>query len=91
MKNCVLNEFNCLYELVKEYGYDVDVQHSFSLNKDDVNSYDVMLSSPYKRWKSLYSLKQNTLIGALVELEMQAGNLLNEITEILNEITEGEF
>ncbi len=80
MKNCVLNEFNCLNELVK-YGYDIDVQHSFSLNNDDVNSYDVMLSSPYKRWKSLYSLKQNTLIGALVELEIQAGNLLNEITE----------
>ncbi|WP_204256712.1 hypothetical protein [Mammaliicoccus sciuri] len=80
MKNCVLNEFNCLNELVK-YGYDIDVQHSFSLNNDDVNSYDVMLSSPYKRWKSLYSLKQNTLIGALVELEIQAENLLNEITE----------
>lgn len=80
MKSCVLKEFNCLNELVK-YGYDIDVQHSFSLNSDDVNSYDVMLSSPYKRWKSLYSLKQNTLIGALVELEIQAGNLLNEITE----------
>lgn len=79
MKNRVLKEFNCLNELVK-YGYDIDVQHSFSLNNDDVNSYDVMLSSPYKRWKSLYSLKQNTLIGALVELEIQAGNLLNEIT-----------
>jgi len=80
MKSFVLKEFNCLNELVK-YGYDIDVQHSFSLNNDDVNSYDVMLSSPYKRWKSLYSLKQNTLIGALVDLEIQAGNLLNEITE----------
>lgn len=81
MKNCVLKEFNCLNELVVKHGYGIDVQHSFSLDKDDVNSYDVMLSSPYKRWKSLYSLKQNTLIGALVELEIQAGNLLNEITE----------
>lgn len=81
MNNCILKEFNCLNELVERYGYDIDVQHSFSLNNDDVNSYDVMLSSPYKRWKSLYSLKQNTLIGALVELEIQAGNLLNEITE----------
>lgn len=80
MKNCVLKEFNCLYELVEEYGYDIDVQHSFSLNNDDVNSYDVMLSSPYKRWNSLYSLKQNTLIGALVELEIQAGKLFDEIT-----------
>lgn len=79
MISCVLKEFNCLNELV-QYGYDIDVQHSFSLNNDEVNSYDVMLSSPYKRWKSLYSLKQNTLIGALVELEIQAGNLLNEIT-----------
>lgn len=81
MKSCILKEFNCLNELVVKYGYDIDVQHSFSLNNDDVNSYDVMLASPYKRWKSLYSLKQNTLIGALVELEIQAGNLLNEITE----------
>lgn len=79
MKSCVLKEFNCLNELVK-YGYDIDVQHSFSLNNDDVNSYDVMLASPYKRWKSLYSLKQNTLIGALVELEIQAGKLFDEIT-----------
>lgn len=81
MSNIILKEFNCLNVLVKEFGYNIDVQHTFSLHNDDTNTYDVMLTSPYKRWKSLFSLKNTTLLGALVELEIQAGELLNEVVE----------
>lgn len=79
MNKQLLKEFNSLGYLVKKCGCSIDVQHTFSLNNDDTNSYDVMLSSPYKRWRSLYALKQMTLIGALVELEIESGKLINEI------------
>ena len=81
MSNVILKEFNCLNTLVEEYGYSIDVQHTFSLHNDDTNTYDVMLASPYKRWRSLFSLKNTTLLGALVELEIQAGDLLNDVVE----------
>lgn len=81
MSKVILKEFNALNTLVEEYGYSIDVQHTFSLHSDEINTYDVMLASPYKKWRSLFSLKNTTLIGALVELEIQAGKLLNEVVE----------
>lgn len=81
MNKQLLKEFNSLGYLVEKCGYGIDVQHTFSLHNDDTNTYDIVLSSPYKRWKSIYSLKNNTLLGGLVGLEIEAGNIINEITE----------
>lgn len=52
MSKIILKEFNCLNTLVEDYGYSIDVQHTFSLHNDDMNTYDVMLGSLIKDGKA---------------------------------------